>query len=405
MKDNNVVSLGSRGGGRPEPMRVVDLSDLDGKTPPRREWVIESILVKNSITLFGGDGGVGKSLACQMLQVCAGLGIDWLGLKVPQLNSFGVYCEDDEDELHRRFDDICNHFGYRFKDLDGRVRYVSRVGEENELVQYNGRGDRIKPMQTPLMQQIRYEVKESQAQLVILDTAGDVFGGNENVRNQVRSFVNIIRGLALVNHGGVILTAHPSKASMVDGSNFSGSTAWHGSCRNRIFLTKPKRRMDEGEEDDGQTDDRVLKIMKSNYGPGGGKINCVWQKPGVFVDKQSSSFQSQHERLDDDRKVLKAAEYLIKNGAFLSADHKNKSSLACRAREIASCKDIKWKSACDAVDRLKDAGKLVLIQMGPPTKRRVYVRPSSMRYPGEREGNALALSLEPEADDSTGQPT
>lgn len=379
---SKVVNLGDKGGGRPHLMKVLDASDLEGKKVPERDWLIGSILVRRSITLFGGDGGVGKSLACQMLQVAAGLGRDWLGIPIPVMNSFALYCEDDEDELHRRFNDICQFFGCKFKDLDGRVRYVSRVGEENELVQYNGRGDRVRPEQTALMQQVRYEVTQNNAQLVILDTAGDVFGGNENVRSQVRSFVNIIRGLTMGTGGGVILTAHPSKASMVDGSNFSGSTAWHGSCRNRIFLTRPKQRNIDGEEDDKPTDHRVLKIMKSNYSQGGGKIECKWER-GVFIEDLRAVTQSTYQRLEIDRKVLDAASWLVQRGAKLGAIPTARTSLVVKVRDLDSCKDFSFGDVKKASERLIEGGKLVMVEIGPQSKRQVYLRPSHLRYPGE----------------------
>lgn len=366
---------------RPAPLRVRDASDLVEGKIAKREWLIPSVLVKRSITLFTGDGGVGKSLMSQCLQVAAALGKDWIGLPVPVMNSLGVYCEDDDDELDRRFEDICRFYDCRFKDLDNRVRYISRVGEENELVRYNGRGDNVKPVKTALYHAINEEIKDSAAQLIILDTAGDVFGGNENIRSQVRSFVNIVRKLAIPRNGGVILNAHPSKSSLVDGSNFSGSTAWHGSVRNRIFLSKPRKRAGD-EEDEGPTDDRVLRIMKSNYSQGGGKIDCKWEN-GVIVETHKKTFTSTFEKLDDDRKLQEAAAYLIQRGSFLAADPNTRNALAVLARNLPSCKDISWKSAVAAQDRMIESGKMVLVEMGPKSRRRTYIRPSHIRYPGE----------------------
>src|SRR5215831_1471509 len=85
---------------RPRPFKVFDLGDFADKDIPKRDWLIPSVVLKRSITLFAGDGGTGKSLMCQQLQVAAALGIDWLGLPCSEpLTSFGYYCEDDEDEL------------------------------------------------------------------------------------------------------------------------------------------------------------------------------------------------------------------------------------------------------------------------------------------------------------------
>lgn len=368
---------------RPTRLRVRDASDLEGKTIPERDWLVPSVLVRRSITLFTGDGGVGKSLLSQCLQVAAALGKDWIGLPVPVMNSFGVYCEDDDDELDRRFRDICKYYGCRFRDLDGRVRYVSRVGEENELVRYNGRGDNVKPVKTALYEAIKIEIQDTESQLIILDTAGDVFGGNENIRAQVRSFVNIIRKLAIPRNGGVILNAHPSKSSMADGSNFSGSTAWHGSVRNRIFLQKPKRRTEDGDEDDSPTNDRILRIMKSNYSQGGGKIECKWQDGVIVESHKVAAAATTFGRLDVDRKVLDAAAWLVERGRKLGPIPDVWNSLVVQVRKLDSCKDYSFNDIKSATDRLTDGGKLVLVHIGRASKRGAYLRPSHLRYPGE----------------------
>ncbi len=367
--------------GRPSPFRIRDLSEFDGADPPHRDWLIPSVLIRRSITLFAGDGGVGKSLMCQQLQVAAALGIDWLGLPIRDpLVSYGYYCEDDEDEIHRRFFDICRHYGCSFRELEHKVLFSCRVGEkENEIVHFRGKGDFAKPERTPVYSQIAEIIKEYGVSLTILDTISDIFAGNENIRYQVKSFVTMIRGLALINNGGIILTSHPSKSAMVDGSGFSGSTAWNGAVRNRLYLTAKKRKDDEGE--DAPTDERVLKIMKSNYGPFGAKIRCSWDK-GVFV-LPAMSAGSTIDRLDAKAKLYQAARYLVDQGTFCIAGNNTRSSLTALAAKLPACKELSFGALCSAQDGLLKDGKLVYVEMGPPTKRRKYVRPDDMRYPGE----------------------
>ncbi len=376
------IDLDEKRQARAKPFLVKDASDFEGKAVPDRDWLVPSILVRRSLTLFAGDGGTGKSLLCLQLQVAAALGSQWLGLDVPQMCSFGYYCEDDEEEIHRRLWDVCRYFGCTFKDLDGRVRFVSRVGEENELVVFRGFKDSSKPVRTPLFQQVEDEVKQWGSQLVIIDTAADAFAGNENIRPQVRAFVNMVRRLALINNGGVILNSHPSKSAMADGSGFSGSTAWNGSVRNRLYLTRPKAKGEEG-EDEGPTNDRILKVMKSNYGPFGEKIDCRWEK-GVFV-RTGAGPGSMIDKLEDNAKAMKAADYLIKNGAMLAADTRTRTSFVTAMRGLPSCRDFSFNHACNTQARLIETGQLVLVEIGPKSKRRTYIRPTYLTYPGEAE--------------------
>lgn len=376
------IDLDEKRNARAKPFLVKDASDFEGKPVPDRDWLVPSVLVRRSLTLFSGDGGTGKSLLCLQMQVAAALGGSWLGLDMPgKMSSFGYYCEDDEEEIHRRLWDVCRNMGCSFSDLDGRVRFVSRVGEENELVVFKGFKDNSKPVRTDLFRQVEDEVSQWGSQLVIIDTAADAFAGNENIRPQVRAFVNMVRRLALINNGGVILNSHPSKSAMADGSGFSGSTAWNGSVRNRLYLTRPKANEEAG-DDEGPTNERVLKVMKSNYGPFGEKIDCRWER-GVFV-RTDRGPGSMLDRLALDARILKAVDYLIGNGERLAAAHKAKNGFANAVRALPSCRDISWAALVKAQDRLLADGKLVKVEVGPPSGRYVFVRTPHMKYPGEK---------------------
>jgi hypothetical protein len=59
---------------------------------------------------------------------------------------------------------------------------------------------------------------------------------------------------------------------MASGSGTSGSTAWNNSVRSRLYLT----------QDDANPDARILKFMKSNYGPKGEPMKLIWRN-GLFV--------------------------------------------------------------------------------------------------------------------------
>lgn len=384
------IDFDAKRAARRTPLAIRSISDWDGEPVPERDWLIPSVLLRRSITLFSGDGGTGKSLLSLQLQIAAALGIDWMGLPIKErLQSFALYCEDDEDEIHRRADDICRHYGVTFRDLGGLVNFVCRVGETSELIEFRGYKESAKPVRTGLLDQITDHVREYQTKLIIIDTISDAFAGNENIRPQVRAFVTMIRSLSLINNGGVMLNAHPSKSSMADGSGFSGSTAWNGSVRNRLYLTVPKKSQDEEE---GPNDERVLKIMKSNYGPFGEQIKCRWER-GVFVRTDVTGPGSLMDRLADHDRALKAAEYLIKNGATLGADPMTRSSFVTAIRSLPSCRDLSFSRARAVQDRLLESGQLVRVEIGPKSKRKVCVRPSYLKYPGEAKN----------ANDSNGQ--
>jgi RecA-family ATPase len=76
----------------------------------------------------------------------------------------------------------------------------------------------------------------------------------------------------------VIALAHPSRTGIGSGSGESGSTAWDGTVRSRLYLTTQKN--DEGEP--AEPDLRVLTRKKSNAARRDETIELRW-KDGVFV--------------------------------------------------------------------------------------------------------------------------
>lgn len=244
--------------------------------PPSREWMVEGAVPKGSVTILAGDGGLGKSLLCQQLMTAAALGQPWLGMRTQRVRSLAIFCEDEIEELHRRQADINSHYGCRMDSLDG-IAMDSRVGKDSVLMRFKQWGD-DDGRTTPLFDQVKFAAKQHGAKLVFLDTAADVYSGNEIDRVQVRTFVRHLRKLAIEIQGAVILTQHPSNEGLNSGTGKSGSTGWNNSVRSRLYLTAPKPKAGD---DDKPSDIRHLKTMKANYGKFGHKVEIRWNR-GCF---------------------------------------------------------------------------------------------------------------------------
>ena len=79
-----------------------------------------------------------------------------------------------------------------------------RVGEDSLLaVEVNGH---VRP--TALFDEVVKRCKDAGAQLLIVDTVADSFGGNENYRREVRTFLNLMRKIALEINGTLGLETH-----------------------------------------------------------------------------------------------------------------------------------------------------------------------------------------------------
>lgn len=272
------------------PLNAVYAPSLAGKPLPERQWIVPGWIPSRAVTMLNGDGGVGKSLVALQLMVSCALGRPWLGLPTKRMKTFALFCEDDQAEVHLRLNDIARSEGVEFDDLEG-VGWAARSGLENVLMAF-GQQEQV-GRATPLWGALSEEIKAFGAQLVVIDTLADAFGGNENFRSQARSFIGQLRGLANAINGAVILTAHPSVAGQASGTGLSGSTAWNNSVRSRIYLTRPKA--DDGDQDDNA---RILKRVKANYASASDQLKLRYGNGVLVADTAAGLEWMTHDRAD-----------------------------------------------------------------------------------------------------------
>jgi RecA-family ATPase len=253
------------------PLRIVCPTIFIGRVPPPRRWIVPQWIPYEVVTGFYGDGGVGKSLIAQQLQTSLALGATWLGLPVEQAVSLGVYCEDDENELWRR---QCPINASYFADHDtlGLTHWMSRLGEDNLLMTFGRSG--VGKL-TKFHRQVLEAALDLKVKLVIIDTAADTFGGNENDRGQVRQFVQrALGGIALKINGSVVCCAHPSRAGLRSGEGDSGSTGWSNAFRSRLYISHI--------EDD--PNGRILERKKANYASRNDELKLRWHHGVIIPD-------------------------------------------------------------------------------------------------------------------------
>lgn len=251
-----------------EPLRPRPASAWkDAPEPPPREWLWPEWIPMVQTTALYGDGGIGKTLAAQQLMTAVAAGLKVWHEDVRPGIALGIFCEDDEDELQRRQFAICESFGVRPAAL-GNLHLLSRAGDDNLLMTFKDDVGHL----TPFWHQVREMVGDIRPALLTVDTAADTFGGNENIRPQVRQFVQgALTKLAIEFRCAVLLCAHPSVAGLTSGSGTGGSTAWNNSVRSRLYLSR-----------DEVTQRLVLERKKSNYAKAGERIELMWQA-GAFI--------------------------------------------------------------------------------------------------------------------------
>jgi RecA-family ATPase len=343
---------------------LVDPCALQGEPVPERRWLVPHLIPRGAVTMLSGDGGVGKSLLAMQLMTAGAIGGKWIGIDVPRFKSLGYFCEDDRPELHRRQAAINHHMNCDFADLEA-MRWWPRVGGDNVLVQY-AKDSHAPPSLKQGFKDMQNIVRTLGIELIVIDTVADVFGGNENFRAEVRSFIAHMRELARINDGAVLLTAHPSVAGQASGTGLSGSTAWNNSVRSRLYLTKPKAAADE--DDDGRQ--RELKGMKANYAEAGAKLKLRYEQ-GVFVRSEDGGY-NQVTAIEQRNMAKKFAELVaIANVRGLILGPNRAANYAPKLlADLPEAEGIAPRALARAMHEALKDGLVLSVEEGPPSKRR-----------------------------------
>jgi len=296
-------------------LQLLDPTTLFGIPVPDRPWLVPDWIPMRRATALYGAGGEGKTLLAQQLATACAIGRPWLDLYTRRARSVLLFCEDDEDEMHRRQEDINNHYDCTFADL-GDMRWLPRLGHDNALMTFDGNGT---PRHTPLFEQIRAAAIEHDAKLIVIDTLADVFTGNENDRGQARAFAQQTLGLlARELDGAVVSLAHPSRAGMNSGSGESGSTAWIGTFRSQLYLSTPKSDANGDDYEPADPDQRVLTRRKSNAARRDETVELRWQD-GVFIPQQpAGGISASIERRSCERVFLDLLDAITTEGRRVS---------------------------------------------------------------------------------------
>ena len=333
-------------------------ASLAGKPVPPRGWLVEGLIPQNNVTLFSGDGGTGKSLAALMAAVAVVRGDSWLGRPMAKGCALYLSAEDDNDELHRRLDDILRGTGGGFDEL-AALTLVSLAAEDTLLALDTQHG----LIPSPLFRDVEAWVAENRPVLVVIDTLADVFPANENDRAKARQFVQILRGLAVRYACAVLVLSHPSLHGLTSGSGTSGSTGWSNSVRSRLYLERVKKN-----EEEPDPNRRILRLMKSNYSRTGVEIPLTW-KDGTFVAGATPAI------LDKDTQTAKAESVFLDLLRQTTAQGRRVNHAGSKTyaptlfAELPGSKGVTKAMFRRVMETMLADGRIIIKTVGPPSRR------------------------------------
>ncbi|MBD3677567.1 MAG: AAA family ATPase [Rhodobacteraceae bacterium] len=344
---------------------TVSAATFQGKPIPPREWLVRDWIPGREVTLLYGDGGTGKSLVALQLAVSVALATKrnlqtWLSLPVMAGKAVYIGAEDEQDEMQRRLASILKSEGAEFSDLEN-LEIRSLAGEDALLA----KEQRDKPLSTsPLYQRIERTLRQHRPAVLVLDTLSDMYPANENDRAKVKQFANLLKRLALKHECAVIMLAHPSRDGMNSGRGDSGSTAWNGAARSRLYLEF--LRLENG---DIEPLCRVLSSKKNNFSFSGASMNLNWNE-GCFAAQPGETMldrKAMHDKAE--RVFLELLRQYTEIGDVPTA-----SRTATVFSKDDDCDGVKKKGFERAQMALLKSGAIEICEDGPPSRRRKYLR-------------------------------
>jgi len=332
------------------------------------DWLINSMIPANTVTLLSGDGGTGKSLLALNLAISVASGgkLSWLGLKPQQGKALYIGAEDDINEMHRRINRMCierNALEYselndlHLASLSNRDALLSTVDPKTNLL-----------YPTELFSDIVTKIDAERPRLVILDTLADLYAGNENDRAQSRMFIGQLRKVSVDYQTTIVLLSHPSLTGMASGTGTSGNTAWSNSVRSRLYMQRIK---EDGYEADKSA--RKLTVMKSNYGETGTEI-LMHYVDGYF-EAETTSDALDRKSIDSkaDRVFLKLLSLHTQKNMRVSPNFSANNSAATVFGRSDEREGITKKQFMAAQERLQIRDEIHIGEEGPPSRRVKFI--------------------------------
>lgn len=341
-------------------LETINAADLAGKPVPPMCWHVDNMIPEHNVTLLSGDGATGKSLLALQLAVATATGGDWIGFQPRVGRVVYLSAEDELDELHRRLANIV-------PDLS-KLSYLTLVpmaGKDAVLAAPSGKDGLLQP--TEVYKALRTVVDRHQADLVILDTLADLFGGDEIKKIQARGFIGMLRGMALDLDCTIVLLSHPSQNGMSSGDGTSGNVAWNNSVRSRLYFERRLTR-DGGRTIEDDQDIRILSVKKNNRAPNGGQIVVRYDR-GQFVREKGIDLNAPDIAREVERVFLELLDQFESQGRDVSPNPSQTYAPALFDRHPNAGGHTK-RSFQKAMDRLLEAGRIKIVTVGPPSKQR-----------------------------------
>jgi hypothetical protein len=203
-----------------EPWKLWGFQELMKPIPPRPH-LIQDLIVDNSLVLFYGEPGTGKTYVALHMAMCIANGLPWLGKKTMKKKVLFIDEDNGQYRVKSRIQEIANGMGKTEKDL---------VPIEALII--NG----IKLDREADMKRIMDVVTNNGFELIVIDVFRNFFEGKENDSDVLSKIMLNLRTIVEKTGISLIILHHTTK----NGETYRGSSAIGGAVDLEIWLKKEK---------------------------------------------------------------------------------------------------------------------------------------------------------------------
>lgn len=206
-----------------EPLADIELRPL-GILKPRerkpREFIIKGRLMREHITLTSAPPGVGKTLHALEEAVSLGSGVDFLGVGVDCQYRVGVINnEETRDEIERRIEATCIHFGIAFDEIANSIFVHSGVDAGKFVVARDVGGSVV---YTPHQERVKALINELKLDVLILDPFVQTHFVSENANEAISRVMVGMREMLTGEHKCALNLIHHIRKPQPGSTHIAG---------------------------------------------------------------------------------------------------------------------------------------------------------------------------------------
>ncbi|MGP0084718.1 MAG: AAA family ATPase [Steroidobacteraceae bacterium] len=216
--------------------------------------------------------------------------------------------EDDYADCKDTAEAYARYLGVDFESLPLRIWSLQEHDITLAIVDDKGGWER-----GPFYTALESKLRETPGLFVVLDCRSDIVQMNEILREPPNTFYKTVLTPLCKKYGCTILVlCHPSKASMADGSFYSGGTGNKSALRNKLVM-----KLEDPTGPD--TGPRVLEVLKRNKGARGSVRLTFDPSWNIFVPDDDAKVAEVERDLYN--RVLDAVLELLRKGIGVVATH------------------------------------------------------------------------------------